>query len=250
MARDADQSVKETLIRSNYQPLLFDCYFIEDGEPTNQEELKLVLDTKEQELLDKRQIVADKSLIAAVKILVEIRRASDLQAYQRHPKISPKFGQNYRTKLTFGLHLGWAIEGAIGTEYKIDSLYLSPDASIAMRVEEFCSEYESHVLLTEDVVSALSEKAKSTLRLIDNVVMNESKTVPRQLYSFDVHFNEEIDNSAAAGQQEGYELGGFLKHQDYDQNNFDVLTASSVEYVFQLDHDFHGFKSAKKDAFD
>lgn len=60
--------------------------------------------------------MADRSLIAAVKIVLELRRAQDLQAYSRHPKIAPKFSSNYRTKVTFGLHQGWAVEGAIGTE--------------------------------------------------------------------------------------------------------------------------------------
>lgn len=89
----------------------------------------------EEELLERRQIVADKALISAVKIEVELRRAQDLQAYSRHPKIAPKFGPNYRTGVTFGLHVGWAIEGAIGSDFKIDALHLSPDASIAHRIE-------------------------------------------------------------------------------------------------------------------
>jgi hypothetical protein len=44
--------------------------------------------------------------------------------------------------MTFGLHVGWTIEGAIGSEFKIDALYISPDASIAQRIEEFCEHYE------------------------------------------------------------------------------------------------------------
>ena len=31
----------------------------------------------------------------------------------------------------FGLHLGWAIEGAIGSKFKIDASYLSPNVNIA-----------------------------------------------------------------------------------------------------------------------
>ena len=46
----------------------------------------------EEEILEKRKEIADKALIAAVKIVVELRRAQDLQAYSRHPKIAPKFG--------------------------------------------------------------------------------------------------------------------------------------------------------------
>jgi hypothetical protein len=33
---------------------------------------------------------ADKSLITSIKIFSELRRASDLSAYSRHPKIGPK----------------------------------------------------------------------------------------------------------------------------------------------------------------
>jgi hypothetical protein len=29
--------------------------------------------------------------------------------------------------MSFGLHLGWAIEGVIGSLYKIDGSYLSPN---------------------------------------------------------------------------------------------------------------------------
>lgn len=85
----------------------------------------------EEKILEKRKEIADKVLISAVKIVVELRRAQDLQAYSRHPKIAPKFGGNYRTKVSFGLHMGWAVEGAIGTEQKIDALFLSPDSQIA-----------------------------------------------------------------------------------------------------------------------
>jgi len=127
----------------------------------------------------KRTEVADRALIAAVKIVVELRRAQDLQAYSRHPKIAPKFGGNYRTKVTFGLHSGWAVEGAIGTEQKIDALFLSPDSQISLKVEDLCSTYECSVLLTGDLHLMLSEKGKNALRLIDNVVMTESKTVAR-----------------------------------------------------------------------
>ena len=35
----------------------------------------------------------------------------------------------------FGLHVGWAIEGAIGSVYKIDASYLSPHVNMAARLE-------------------------------------------------------------------------------------------------------------------
>ena len=35
----------------------------------------------------------------------------------------------------FGLHVGWAIEGAIGSNHKIDASYLSPNVNMASRLE-------------------------------------------------------------------------------------------------------------------
>ena len=98
----------------------------------------------EEEKVVKRTEIADKAFISVVKTIVELRRALDLQAYSRHPKIAPnqKFGPSYRTKVTAGIHTGWAIEGAIGSEFKIDALYMSPDTQIAYRFEEFCAEYD------------------------------------------------------------------------------------------------------------
>jgi hypothetical protein len=36
----------------------------------------------------------------------------------------------------FGLHLGWAIEGAIGSTYKIDASYLSPNVNMSAILED------------------------------------------------------------------------------------------------------------------
>lgn len=35
--------------------------------------------------------------------------------------------------MAFGLHAGWAIEGAVGSRHKIDATYLSPHVNLAAR---------------------------------------------------------------------------------------------------------------------
>ena len=35
----------------------------------------------------------------------------------------------------FGLHVGWSIEGAIGSSYKIDASYLSPNVKMSEKLE-------------------------------------------------------------------------------------------------------------------
>ena len=78
-------------------------------------------------MLEQRTEIADKSLITAVKICSEMRRASELASFSKKPDIIKKFGNNYRPNLSFGIHMGWTIEGAIGSDSKIDACYLSPN---------------------------------------------------------------------------------------------------------------------------
>ena len=41
----------------------------------------------------------------------------------------------FKVKLGFSLHLGWALEGAIGSDFKIDASYLSPNVKISDTLE-------------------------------------------------------------------------------------------------------------------
>jgi class 3 adenylate cyclase len=43
--------------------------------------------------------------------------------------------KDYSVKMGFGLHMGWGIEGAIGSSFKIDASYLSPNVNMASRLE-------------------------------------------------------------------------------------------------------------------
>lgn len=95
--------------------------------PWQKEEIDEFEDIKESDLQKLREEIADKALISAVKSVAELSRAQDLQAYSRHPKINPKFGKDYKTEISFGIHVGMTIEGSIGTDMKVDPLFLSPD---------------------------------------------------------------------------------------------------------------------------
>lgn len=121
-----------------------------------------------------REEIADRSVIAAIKSISEIGRAPDLQAYSRHPKISHRFGERYSIRISFSLHTGRSIEGAVGSEFKVDACYLSTDLQILHRIDQLCDLYDRTILLTGDLQKMLSEKGKEITRMIESVVMNES----------------------------------------------------------------------------
>ena len=75
----------------------------------------------------------------------------------------------WRVNLTIGLHAGWAIEGAVGSEFKIDASYLSPNVSIASSAEHAASIYDVSICATESLVTMCSKEMAKKLRKIDKV---------------------------------------------------------------------------------
>ena len=150
---------------------------------------------KNEQVMEMRTELADKSLIAAVKIVSEIRRANQFNVYFKAPKMQAKFEGQTRPYLTFGLHMGWIIEGAVGSDQKIDASYLSPNLHIANRIQELTKDYNMQILLTEALYSLMSLKARNTLRKIDVILLNTFKNEqlllqrePLGLYTFDMSY--------------------------------------------------------------
>jgi class 3 adenylate cyclase len=74
------------------------------------------------------------SLISFLKIIASIKKSRKLLRFKENKALNERI-PNYQIKMGFGLHVGWAIEGAIGSFYKIDASYLSPNVNMASRLE-------------------------------------------------------------------------------------------------------------------
>lgn len=89
---------------------------------------------------------------------------------------------NYKVNMGFGLHVGWGIEGAIGSPYKIDASYLSPNVNISARLEAATRQYGVSILLSGELQEILNEPFKEITRLIDIVTVKGS-AVPMKFYT-------------------------------------------------------------------
>jgi len=140
---------------------------------------------------------AEMSLVAFAKILGAVHRSSLLAHYRGHPGLQQRLGRHCRVNLSFGLHAGWTIEGAVGSEYKIDASYLSPNVSIAGSVELATMVYGVPIVVSQSVVEMCSSEMSSKCRLIDCVIIRGS-TDPMTLYSMDLDYMAlPIDDSSA-----------------------------------------------------
>jgi class 3 adenylate cyclase len=131
-----------------------------------------------------KQRMADMSVVALARILAAVHRSPLLATYREHPGLLQRMGTSCRVNVTSGLHFGWAIEGAVGSEFKIDASYLSPNVSIAESIERATKIYDVSILLSESVMRMCTPGVAATLRLIDRVVIAGSRD-PFNLYVID-----------------------------------------------------------------
>ena len=89
----------------------------------------------------KKSTLAEKSLNSFLKCIEQVTTDPRTLRYSKHPDIRKKLG-DYLVSLGFGLHAGWAVEGALGSKYKIDLSYLSPNVDMSNRLEGLTKKYK------------------------------------------------------------------------------------------------------------
>ena len=124
------------------------------------------------------------SVLSFVKIVAAIRVSHKLSKYRENKGLNLRM-PNYSVKMGFGLHLGWSIEGAIGSFYKIDASYLSPN--MASRLEAATKQFGVPMLISGQLYEVMTPRAQTYLRKID-VVTVKGSDVPLELYTVDVEF--------------------------------------------------------------
>jgi hypothetical protein len=142
------------------------------------------------EVRDNRKVrqMCDMSAISFFKIITETRKAKKLRKYREHEKLLERM-PGYEVKFGSGLHIGWAIEGAIGSFYKIDASYLSPHVKICEMLEGATKLYGVPVLISGEIRALMSPDADQYFRQVDSVKFNGSGQV-LHLYTIDIDMSE------------------------------------------------------------
>ena len=136
---------------------------------------------------------SDLCILCIIKIIANIRKESSLQVYRDNPKIN-KGLTDYDIRLGFGVHTGWAIEGAVGSEYKIDPSYLSSHVNLTMKLESMSKLYGVQILISDKVADYISGSLRKHLRAIDIIQIND-KDPHFKLFTIDLNPKNVITSS-------------------------------------------------------
>ena len=132
-------------------------------------------------------IIADCSILACLRIILKINKNLDILQYNENEKIKAKI-PNFKVNMGFGLHMGYGIEGAVGSTYKIDASYLSPNVNIAARLETATRQFKLNILFSGILYNLLTDEMKSICRYVDKVIVKGSE-FPLDLYTIDLNLN-------------------------------------------------------------
>ena len=147
----------------------------------------------------------------------------------------------FKVRMGFGLHQGWAIEGAIGSVHKIDASYLSPNVNMASRLEAATKQYCVHLLVSDHIHAMFTDEIKMLCREIDRVTVKGS-IMPVTLYTVDIdtdQLKEKKDNLHGFSHQERKKI------RDKEKKMFMEKINQGKQTTFKLFSDDKDFKSLR-----
>jgi class 3 adenylate cyclase len=171
-------------------------------------------------------INADKALLSLLKIFCEIRRSEGILNFLQKPV--PR-NLKLDVEMGFSLHAGWAIEGPIGSDYKVDAAYLSSDVTLTHFIENTTKMYGVTFMLSQNIYMMFSLNAKDKCRLIDMVKIGETQI---NLYTFDIGHNFELEIPP-----EGHQVGQLVRPEDFTDIDVDTLAQEAAAHLFAMDRD-------------
>lgn len=174
-------------------------------------------------------MLSDKALVGFLKVIVEINRDLQILAYRNDPRLCGENDDGFSLRMGFGLHAGWAIEGAVGSLQKVDATYLSPHVNMAARMEAATRQFGVAILITRNFFKLLSESAQNHCRKVD-VVTVKGSNVPMPIYTYDT-FQKQVFPQLRAPKYSNLALEEILSRQ---AQNYDASAWTSDPDLTQL----------------
>ena len=173
--------------------------------------------------------IADLAVLGFLKVNAKINKYTHILEYSKNEKMLERI-PNYRVNMGFGLHVGWGIEGAIGSPYKIDASYLSPNVNISARLEAATRQYGVSILISGELQEILNEPFQEITRLIDIVTVKGS-AIPMKFFTVNLKLDVlEVEKAPFEGMTptQKKEIRGEAKKDLKTKLNNEIITTDDL----------------------
>ena len=192
-------------------------------------------------------ITADQAALACLRILLKINKNFNILNYRNNEEILKRI-PNFKLNMGFGLHIGYGIEGAVGSTYKIDASYLSPNVNISARLETATRQFGLSLLISGPLYNLFSDDMKHVCRFVDCVYVKGSEQ-PLDLYTIDVNLNlkpQENKNIVILGNKEKRKR--YADRKETFQREVEIMK-SATRLIFQKSSYLELLKAGKTEEF-
>eukprot|EP00968_Pinguiococcus_pyrenoidosus_P028705 scaffold8059_cov315-Pinguiococcus_pyrenoidosus.AAC.8 len=171
-------------------------------------------------------VLADAALIGFLKSIIGLCSSDAIAAWGSDERLC-RVDKAFKVRMGFGLHVGWAIEGAVGSLHKIDATYLSPHVNLTARLETASKQYGTSILFSEDFYKLLTSGTRSRARCLDCVTVKGS-AVPMRIYTVDVAWRSDFPPELRSAQELNLEASAFKGgKQSFWEKSLDLDTLLS-----------------------
>jgi class 3 adenylate cyclase len=170
---------------------------------------------------------AESALICILKIIVKLQTSEQIARINSDPEIKSKL-PDFSVKIGFGLHAGAAIEGGIGSYYKLDMAYMGKSPMMAMTLEGLTKEYKVGLLFTQSIVNLMeSPRLKQLCREVRSLHL-ESQNATHRLYTVDfAEGNEVVPGQAGVGRRT-WESNWDFRRIDHIDRSWESVTGNTL----------------------
>jgi hypothetical protein len=172
----------------------------------------------------------DRAVIGMLKSFAGIYRDKKILNWNQDFRLGQGVGV-FTVSMIFGMDAGWAVEGAVGSEYKIDATYLSPHVNMASRMMGACKQYGVTLMLSQAVQELMSDVARTKLRHLDTITVKGS-SIKQRIYTYDAR-------------SKGVDF--FLFNRTEDQADFDA--DRYTPHIWNADQDLRAMRQHVTDDF-
>jgi len=190
--------------------------------------------------------LTDMAIVAVVRTIGKLSACPELAKYTQHESLKKANKGEFRVDVGFALHAGWAIEGLIGSDHKIDASYVSPQVTLTHTLQECTTRYGVNIILAQSEISRASPQLAASCRLIDQVkVQTKLAKEPMRLYTVDLDVTRDIKHH-----REPLKVNRFRLKQARDARKTEKFADNyNMWEEFDKDHDIQMMRASYSPEF-
>ena len=113
-------------------------------------------DIEISEVISELNSLAEMAVLTCLKIFGKVYSYQHIRELCEGEEMTSAF-PGYKPNLGIGIHYGYAIEGTIGSSYKVDATYISPDVDATKELCQACEYYGVDVIISEQAYKLMSD---------------------------------------------------------------------------------------------